>query len=222
MRADDPPAGGKTMDGGFIEFYASEALSCPRRIYFRLMGYPERWPEFVKVRLNQGINTHGVLGEILNKRFGFELEKHLVLRSRKLGFEIHGRIDAFREFPIEIKSKTSLPRVPYESHLAQLNVYLRWAEAEYGYLYYVKLHERPLKVISKLDFSNFPVIKGPNFRAFEIPYDEKLFKETLRHFYNVKKAYERGKPPRGEYSYMCKFCPYRYLCYPEDNGFEKG
>ncbi|ASJ00857.1 CRISPR-associated protein Cas4 [Thermococcus gorgonarius] len=201
---------------GFIEFYASEALICPRRIYYRLKGYPERWPEFVKVRLNQGRNTHEILGDILQKRFGFELEKHLVLRSSRLGIEIHGRIDAFREFPIEIKGKTSLPKLPYEYHLAQLNVYLRWAEAEYGYLYYIKLHERPNTVIGKLDFSDFPVIKGPNFRLFEVPYDKSLFKATLKHFYSVKKAYERDRPPKGEYSYACKFCPYRYLCYPSE------
>ncbi|CAI1493354.1 CRISPR-associated protein Cas4 [Thermococcus nautili] len=217
-----PPEGrevgnnGSAENDGLIEFYASEALTCPRRIYFRLKGYPPRWPENVKVRLNQGVKTHEVLGQILSKRFGFELERHLVLRSRKLGFEIHGRIDAFREFPIEIKGKTSLPKVPYDYHLAQLNVYLRWAEAEYGYLYYIKLHDEPTKIIGKLDMSNFPVIKGPNFRAFEIPYDGKLFKETLRHFYSVKKAYEKGKPPEGWRSYACKFCPYRYLCYPGD------
>jgi len=216
-----PVIGGKGMaenDGndGLIEFYASEALICPRRIYFRLKGYPEKWPEFVRVRLNQGINTHNVLGEILEKRFGFELEKHMILRSQRLGFEIHGRVDAIREFPIEIKGKTSLPRSPYDYHLAQLNIYLRWAEAEYGYLYYIKLHEEPMKVISKIDFSRFPILKGPNFKAFEVPYDGKLFKETLRHFYTVKKAYEKGNPPKGEYSYACKFCPYRYLCYPDE------
>ncbi|WP_029551013.1 CRISPR-associated protein Cas4 [Thermococcus zilligii] len=210
--------GGKRMgnDGSFIEFYASEALICPRRIYYRLKGYPERWLESVKVKLNQGRNTHEILGEILQKRFGFELEKHLVLRSSRLGLEIHGRIDAFREFPVEIKGKTSLPKLPYEYHLAQLNVYLRWAEAEYGYIYYIKLHERPNTVIEKLDFSDFPIIKGPNFRLFEVPYDESLFKETLKHFYSVKKSYERDRPPKGEYSHACRFCPYRYLCHPSE------
>ena len=208
---------GNNGDGSeLIEFYASEALTCPRRIYFRLKGYPERWPDFVKVRLNQGINTHNVLGDILKKRFGFELEKHLVLRSNKLGFEIHGRIDAVRDFPIEIKGKTSLPRVPYDYHLAQLNVYMRWAEAEYGYLYYIKLHEEPMKVINKIDFSDFPVVKGPNFRAFEVPYDKALFKDTLKHFYHVKRAYEKNRPPEGWRSFSCKFCPYRYLCFPDD------
>ena len=217
-----PVLGGKAMSGngsdesGLLEFYASEALICPRRIYFRLKDYPEKWPEFVKVRLNQGINTHNVLGDILKKRFGFELEKHLILRSSRLGFEIHGRIDAIGDFPIEIKGKTSLPSKPYDYHMAQLNIYTRWAEAEYGYLYYIKLHEEPMKVIRKIDFSRFPIVKGPNFRAFEVPYDDKLFKETLRHFYKVKKAYEKDKPPKGEYSYACKFCPYRYLCYPDE------
>ncbi len=214
------PSGGGVMESdendGLLEFYASEALTCPRRIYFRLKGYPERWPEFVRVRLNQGVNTHNVLGEILSRRFGFELETPLVLRSRKLGFEIHGRIDAFKDFPIEIKGKTSLPRVPYDYHLAQLNIYLRWAEADYGYLYYVKLHERPESIIGKLDFSDFPIVKGPNFRLFEVPYDKSLFKETLKHFYTVKKAYERDKLPRGHFSYACRFCPYRYLCYPDE------
>lgn len=200
---------------GFIEFYASEALTCPRRIYFRLKGYPPKWPEFVRVRLNQGINTHQILGQILQERFGVELEKHLVLRSTKLGFEIHGRIDAFKDFPIEIKGKTSLPKVPYDYHLAQLNVYLRWAESDYGYLYYIKLHEEPMKIINKLDISSFPVIKGPNFRVFEVPYDKSLFKETLRHFYNVKKAYENDRLPEGWKSYACRFCPYRYICYPD-------
>lgn len=212
------PIGGEKMsDGnnGLLEFYASEALTCPRRIYFRLKGYPERWPEFVKVRLDQGVNTHRVLGKILERRFGFELEKHLILRSEKLGLEIHGRIDAFRDFPIEIKGKTNLPKAPYDYHLAQLNVYLRWAEAEYGYLYYIKLHEEPMRVIGKLDLSGFPVIKGPQFRTFEVPYDKTLFRETLRQFYNVKRAYEKDKPARGWKSYACRFCPYRYLCYPD-------
>lgn len=203
-------------DGGFIEFYASEALTCPRRIYFRLKGgYLPKWPEFVRVRLNQGTNTHQILGRILQERFGVELEKHLVLRSSKLGFEIHGRIDAFKDFPIEIKGKTSLPKVPYDYHLAQLNVYLRWAESEYGYLYYIKLHEEPMKIINKLDISSFPVIKGPNFRVFEVPYDKSLFKETLRHFYKVKKAYENDRLPKGWKSYACRFCPYRHICYPD-------
>ncbi|NPA47581.1 MAG: CRISPR-associated protein Cas4 [Thermococci archaeon] len=198
-----------------LEFYASEAMSCPRRIYFRLKGYPERWPEFIKVRLEQGVNTHEILQEILEKRYGFKRERHLVLRSRRLGLEIHGRIDAFREFPIEIKGKASVPKFPLENHIAQLNIYLRWSEAEYGYLYYVKLHEEPMRIISRIDFSDFPVLRGPNFRTFEVPYDPYLFKETLRQFYSVKKAYESEKLPSGWNDYRCKFCPYRYLCYPD-------
>ncbi|MBO8174927.1 MAG: CRISPR-associated protein Cas4 [Thermococcus sp.] len=205
------------MTDELLEFYASEALTCPRRIYFRLKGYPEKWPEFVRVKLNQGVMTHNILGEILNRRFGFELEKHMVLRSSRLGFEIHGRIDAYRDFPIEIKGKTSLPRLPYEYHLAQLNIYLRWAESEYGYLYYVKLDENPHKVLKWIDFSSFPIVKGKNFKAFEIPYDEKLFKETVKQFYMVKKHYEKDKPPEGWHNYLCKFCPYYYICYG-DNG----
>ncbi len=198
-----------------IEFYASEAMTCPRRVYFRLKGYPERWPDFVNVRLEQGIGTHEALQNILEKRYGFEKEKHLVLRSRRLGFEIHGRIDAFKDFPIEIKGKVSVPRIPYENHVAQLNIYLRWAEAEYGYLYYVKLHEKPMRVINRVDFSDFPIIKGPNFRTFEVPYDPYLFKRTLKQFYEIKKAYELKRSPNGWENYRCRFCPYRYLCYPD-------
>ncbi len=204
------------MSGELLEFYASEALTCPRRIYFRLKGYPERWPEFIKVRLNQGIKTHEVLGDILRKRFGFELEKKMILRSQNLGFEIHGRIDAIRDFPIEIKGKTSLPRLPHDYHLAQLTIYLRWAEAEYGYLYYVKLHDEPAKVINGIDFSRFPIVRGRNFKAFEIPYDRGIFKDIIKQFYTIKKHYEKDKPPKGWNNFMCKFCPYYYLCYGEN------
>jgi len=195
-----------------LEFYASEAMTCPRRIYFRLKGYKEKWPDFVRVRLEQGINTHNVLGDILKRRFGFELEKHIILKSPRLGLEIHGRIDAYKDYPIEIKGKTSLPRIPHDYHLAQLNIYLRWAESEYGYLYYVRLHERPKKVLDGIDFSKFPVVKGKNFKAFEIPYDEKLFKEAVKQFYVIKKHYERGIPPKGWNDYTCRFCPYYYIC----------
>lgn len=73
-----------------------------------------------------------------------------------------------------------------------------------------------MKVISRIDFSRFPIVKGPNFKAFEVPYDGKLFRETLRHFYNVKMHYEKGKPPKGWNDYACRFCPYRYLCHPDE------
>ncbi|AEH23878.1 CRISPR-associated protein Cas4 [Pyrococcus yayanosii] len=198
-----------------IEFYASEALICPRRIYFRLKGYPERWPDIAKPRLEKGNRTHSVLGEILRKRFGFELEKHIVLRSSRLGIEIHGKIDAFRDFPIEIKGKSSLPKVPPDYHLAQLNVYLRWAETEYGYLYYVKLDNRPEKIVGSINFSNFPLVKGRNFKAFEVPYDDSLFRETVRHFYSVKRYFEKDKLPGGWKGPHCRFCPYNYLCFPD-------
>ncbi|RLF80495.1 CRISPR-associated protein Cas4, partial [Thermococci archaeon] len=126
-------------------------------------------------------------------------------------------IDAYKNYPIEIKGKTSLPRIPHDYHLAQLNIYLRWAESEYGYLYYVRLHERPKKVLDGIDFSKFPVVKGKNFKAFEIPYDEKLFKEAVKQFYVIKKHYERGVPPKGWNDYTCRFCPYYYIC--SGNGF---
>ncbi len=198
-----------------IEFYASEALMCPRRVYYRLKGYPPRWPANVKVRLQQGIKVHKIFGEVLRRRYSYELEKHMVLKAPRLGFEIHGRIDAFREHPIEIKGKTSVPREPYDYHLAQLNIYMRWANAEWGYLYYIRLGNED-KRLQKADFSKFPLVEGVGIRAFEVPYDKKLFHETLREFYKIKKAYEKDKPPKGWDNFMCRFCPYRYLCYPED------
>lgn len=200
-----------------VEFYASEALTCPRRIYYRLKGYPEKWPITVRKRLDQGIQVHNILGRILKERFNFELEKHIILKSPRLGFEIHGRIDAYNQFPIEIKGKTSIPKFPFDYHLAQLTIYMRWAESEWGYLYYVRLTKTPELVKKTIDFSRFPIVKGRGFKAFEIPYDEKIFKETIKHFYIIKKYYEKDVSPRGWNNYLCKFCPYYYLCY-EDNG----
>ncbi|MFA4641036.1 CRISPR-associated protein Cas4 [Pyrococcus kukulkanii] len=196
-----------------IEFYASDALICPRRVWFRLKGFPERWPEIAKPRLEKGIKTHEVLGRILEERFGFELEKEIILRFPRLGFEIHGRMDAYKEFPIEIKGKSSLPRFPLEYHLAQLNVYLRWSEAEYGYLYYLKLHDDPTKIVNGLNFDNFPRINGKNFKMFEVPYDPILFKETVKFFYDVKLYLDEDEIPPGTKGPHCKFCPYSYICF---------
>jgi len=53
------------MADELLEFYASEALMCPRRIYYRLKGYPQRWPINVKIRLEQGVRIHNLLGNIL-------------------------------------------------------------------------------------------------------------------------------------------------------------
>ncbi|AFK23245.1 putative CRISPR-associated protein Cas4 [Pyrococcus sp. ST04] len=186
---------------------------CPRRVWFRLKGFPEKWPEIAKPRLEKGVRTHEVLGKVLRERFGFELEKEIKLRFPRLGMEIHGRMDAYKNFPIEIKGKSYLPRFPIEYHLAQLNIYLRWSESEYGYLYYVKLHDSPERIINGLNFDNFPIINGKGFRMFEIPYDPSLFKETIKFFYEIKLYLEEDELPPGKKGPHCKFCPYNYICF---------
>ncbi|AAL81917.1 CRISPR-associated protein Cas4 [Pyrococcus furiosus DSM 3638] len=195
-----------------IEFYASEALICPRRVWFRIKGFPEKWPEIAIPRLNKGVKTHEVMGKILRDEFGFELEKHMILRFPRLGFEIHGRMDAYKEFPIEIKGKSILPRFPLEYHLAQLNIYLRWAEAERGFIYYVKLHDNPERIVESIDFRGFPRIKGKHLRVFEVPYDGTLFKETVKFFYELKLYIKEDSLPPAWKGPSCKFCPYNYLC----------
>jgi len=195
-----------------IEFYASEALICPRRVWFRLKGIPEKWPEVAKPRLEKGMKIHEVLGKVLKDRFDVELEKSVIIRFPKLGMEIHGKIDVYKEFPIEIKGKSYIPSSPIDYHLAQLNLYLRGVNAEYGYLYYVKLTDDPWRAISDIVFDSFPLIKGNGLKIFEVPYDEVLFKETVKYFYEIKLYLENDELPPAWKGPHCKFCPYNYIC----------
>ncbi|AEC51267.1 hypothetical protein PNA2_0350 [Pyrococcus sp. NA2] len=195
-----------------IEFYASEALICPRRVWFRLKGLPERWPEIAKPRLEKGTDIHETLGSVLKDMFNVELEKEVIIRLPRLGMEIHGRIDAYKEYPIEIKGRSRIPKLPNEYHLAQLNIYLRGVKAEYGYLYYVRLDDDPREMIKRLTFDDFPIIKGKGFKVFEVPYDGTLFKETVKFFYEIKLHLEEDELPPAWKGPHCKFCPYNYIC----------
>ncbi|CAB49232.1 CRISPR-associated protein Cas4 [Pyrococcus abyssi] len=195
-----------------IKFYASEALICPRRVWFRIKGFPEMWPEVAKPRLEKGVEIHEILGKFLLEKFNVELEKSVILRLPKLKMEIHGRIDAYKDVPIEIKGKSYMPKVPIEYHLAQLNLYLRGVEADYGYLYYIKLGGDPWKIINGLEVDEFPYIRGQNVKVFEVPYDVELFKETIKYFYEIKLFLEEDKLPPAWRGPHCNFCPYKYLC----------
>jgi len=98
-------------------------------------------------------------------------------------------------YVVEVKSKSKLPDEPRVEHIMQLNFYLHFNPGAKGYLLYITRD-------------------GFNMRAFEVNYNEDLFKKLVDRAIILHNHIINNTLPDAEYWHgECLKCPYRNICF---------
>ncbi|ASJ08816.1 nuclease [Thermococcus siculi] len=163
-----------------------------------------------------GSALHGWLGEVV-KGADFEVPVEYELRD---GWKLVGKADAVKgDYVLEFKFKgfenknsaedSGKPAKnrdlehaePSKEWIEQINAYMGILGKEKGYIY---IFDR----------------NGLEFRVFEVPFDERLFRRFIKRAERVIEAVEeleQGKFPKwistvGNKRWVCRSCPFRPIC----------
>lgn len=201
--------------------YSSEVHYCQRKTYYKLAGLRGFHSFASETRMAQG----NIIHELLQSGFNEIVEElgysRAISEVRSVTGIIHGRLDVMlisphKKFIIEIKTVEKLPKVPYEHHISQLNLYL------HNYVINAEKHGYEVKGIL------FYVSRyGKGELSFEIPYSEERFENDMKYatetldFYKAKVL----PPPTALYDktnyWECKVCPFLLTCREDYNPLEE-
>ena len=183
----------------YADIQVTDLVYCPRRAYFeKKYGKKHNSNDF---SLIVGILIHDFMLQALAEELNADNEVLTVEVFNIDGdfVKVYAMCDLLTDkYVLELKTCGRLPDTPRESHLMQLEAYLRFFNREYGYLVYVNRNNGDRRIFK-------------HYRDDTI-YDE--FKNRLDDFY-VSLKYDRI--PFYYNESLCKFgkrkCPYYDMCY---------
>lgn len=183
-------------------FYITDAGRCPRAVFFQFKKYPKKEIEARVLRLlEHGEYTHMRLMSVL---FSIGLVKSAEIEIPKQEI-IHGRADAIISlnnelYVLEIKSMNKMAffrlEKPNPDNLKQIQLYMHYFNVHKGILLYENKDTQEIK-------------------EFEVEYDEKLVKELLKNFAELKEKIESNEMPgipEDIEKWRCSYCPYAEEC----------
>jgi CRISPR-associated exonuclease Cas4 len=186
-------------------YYPSELPWCLRRIYYDYTIGKDKDLES-KLVMVSGTLMHSFISDVLKfaKSEGIDAQSEVEYEYEYKGVTIVGRADNVILLKtsnnnnicvVEVKSRSKLPDEPRIEHIMQLNFYLHFNPDAKGYLLYITRD-------------------GFNMRAFELNYNEKLFKELVDRAVILHKHLTSNTLPDAEYWHgECLKCPYRNICF---------
>jgi CRISPR-associated exonuclease Cas4 len=187
------------------KYYPSELPWCLRKIYYDYTIGKDKDLES-KLVMVSGTLMHSFISDVLRfaRSEGIDAQSEVEYEYEKDGVIISGRADNViilrsendnYTYVVEIKSKSKLPDEPRIEHIMQLNFYLRFNQDAKGYLLYITRD-------------------GFNMRAFEVNYNEELFKKLVDRAVILHKHLINNTLPDAEYWHgECLKCPYRNICF---------
>ncbi len=182
------------------KFYASQALMCPRQVYFSRVIPKELPVETLKV-----FHLGHILHEEIQKMVPGQDEVPLLINEENI--IISGRIDKVHSDGTIIEFKTTSNKKfneekPSEAHVAQLMLYLKAFDKKSGKIVYV----------DKRDLSTV---------EHTIEYDPEIYNETISRFKEINLALETNETPKLsedlqesllKNKYPCSYCQYKDEC----------
>jgi CRISPR-associated exonuclease Cas4 len=205
-------------------YYPSELPWCLRRIYYDYTIGKDKDLES-KLVMVSGTLMHSFISDVLKfaKSEGIkaevevEYEYEIPIENKVAGswkkpaggvfnIVISGRADnvillktsnSEDTYIVEVKSKSKLPDKPRLEHIMQLNFYLHFNPGAKGYLLYITRD-------------------GFNMRAFEVNYNEELFKKLVDRAIILHNHIISNTLPDAEYWHgECLKCVYRNICFKQ-------
>ncbi len=186
-------------------YYPSYIGSCLRKqFYIYTAGESVTSEELVIFMTGKGVH------ELVVKAFGEKVKVESV--EEKINLEItdkiklSGRIDIIiadiegKKSLIEVKSTSTTPSSPYESHVLQLHAYMQALKFDEGYLLYWNKRDGGIRV-------------------FKVTKNDDMMKKLYERIAMLDYYLSMNSPPPSE-SYQegkvweCKKCPYLNLCNP--------
>lgn len=204
-------------------YYPSELPWCLRKIYYDYTIGKDKDLESKLVMIS-GTLMHSFISDVLKfaKSEGIdaqsevEYEYEIPVENNKVAgswekpaggvssIKISGRADNVillksendeNTYVVEVKSKSKLPDEPRVEHIMQLNFYLHFNPGAKGYLLYITRD-------------------GFNMKAFEVNYNEDLFKKLVDRAIILHNHIINNTLPDAEYWHgECLKCPYRNICF---------
>lgn len=190
-------------------FYASEAGYCPRKIFYSFMNKKPSTGASGTFKI--GDLLHEFIQDVMGKSSKISYKKVEAERTIMIWtpeFNISGKIDVYgikedgSRDVYELKSRSPVYwdkfTKPYDTHIAQLQMYLLAERVDYGHLIYMNKNNLDLKI-------------------FKVDRDEKLINDILLKFKKVQESIDKGVPPKDKgSSWECRYCPYTEECMLDD------
>jgi len=184
-------------------FYASEALKCPRAIYYARL-FPEEKPDKLLGVFFIGETIHQLFQKILKEARPDLVDEAEIRIKLPNGIEVSGRADLMGDTEIlELKTVADIKYSLKEAslhHKGQLVLYLSQHKDKKGRVIYID--KRNLETVSH-----------------DVLFDDVIYLATINNFANVKRALDEGKPPaKSEMTedWQCRYCDHRELCAKAD------
>lgn len=183
-------------DKGKNHFHVSQAMKCPRELYFQ-KTQPKDYP----------IETLRIfaIGDILHQFFQERIkgDNEVELKIKDRGLTVSGRIDKLTtdKQAIEFKTMSNIhfcKTSPSPIHIAQLNLYLHNISSKTSKLVYI-------------DKRNMDTVE------YIVSYNHELYKQTIERFCHVRDAIIKKEIPAipeqyKPHTYPCSYCLYREEC----------
>ncbi len=192
------------------KYYPSEIGKCLRNLYYSYKYPKETKPKLLKI-FEMGNMVHDFIVKVLESEKIPEIELvgyEIPVKYEIEDFVISGRIDDVillktngKKILVEVKSTKDIRNVrePQNTHLIQLQFYMRITGIKEGILLYV-------------DKSNLET------KSFYVEYDEHWSDLIIERFKMLHKSLVEDELPKPEaklipeLSWMCNFCEYRDKC----------
>ncbi|HDI74370.1 MAG: hypothetical protein DRJ52_01260 [Thermoprotei archaeon] len=168
--------------------YVTEITQCLRKSWYRrTLAEPPSDNKVVLMVMGDGAHF------LLKESFPLGAGEELVEREYE-GVKIRGRVDRLLEDSlIEFKTVSRIPKQPYDSHVAQSQLYMWLFNKPKAYIVYVSRSDGRVK-------------------AYEIARDEEAIASLLQRVKKFSDALKKGAIPEPEQSKLCEYCEYLNIC----------
>lgn len=167
-------------------------FECARQKYYNMIK-PRELPWWLRRKLSVGAGVHKEW-QLAFKEVGYLIEEPI--KEVINGITYSGKADALKEFKlVEIKTTAYIKYLqkPYDSNIAQLQMYFKMLDIEEGYLFYVDT-------------------VGGKPKEFKILRDDNIINDNIAKVEFVNEALHLGMLPEKTKNRYCKGCLYKKEC----------
>lgn len=174
--------------------HVSEVAGCLRKAFYT-RRMPLKQASTLHIIMTIGNGVHSQLQEYLADK-GWRSEVEVEWNFKK--FRLVGHIDLYHpreNIVLEIKTISKKPASPYQSHLIQLNTYIKMINASKGYLVYIT--------------------RDGYVKVFQHSLDKQLWSKAVKRAFYLWHSLDGNKPPKPEPTPLCNHCPFRWRCFQD-------